>query len=151
MVTNLQSECFEKLSTKLVLWWGTIFELLKGGFGFLLTMYHFIIWLDPNWIFRRLFSRRLNIPLPWKLSLIFEDVDFFKETFCSLFKPNVNSDWVIRKYTDQKLTIHKKSTIFVLLSWNLVKLIIPWIGNFAKISAKLGQNCGFLNNSKFFG
>ena len=36
----------------------------------------------------------------------------------------------------QKYTTNKKSTILVQSPLNLVKMIIPWVGNIAKISAK---------------
>ena len=37
----------------------------------------------------------------------------------------------------QKYTTNKKSTILVQSPLNLVKMISPWVGNIAKISAKL--------------
>ena len=51
----------------------------------------------------------------------------------------------------QCFTITKKPTIFVLFSWNLVKMNSPWIGYIAKISAQSDKNCGFFNNSIFLG
>ena len=56
-----------------------------------------------------------------------------------------------RNYTGQNITINKNSTIFVLLSWTLIKLTTPWIGNVAKILAPSDQNCGLFIKSKFFG
>ena len=35
---------------------------------------------------------------------------------------------------DQRLTINKKSTIFELSSWNLVKMASPWGGPFDQLS-----------------
>ena len=35
---------------------------------------------------------------------------------------------------DQKLTANKKSTIFELSLWNLVKMTIKWVGLFGQVS-----------------
>ena len=60
-----------------------------------------------------------------------------------------NKDWLKKITLAQKYTTCKKSTILVQSSSNLVKIISPWVGNIAKISAKSEQNCGFFISNIF--
>ena len=46
------------------------------------------------------------------------------------------------------MTISKKSTILVLSSWNLVRMINYW-GNFHQISWGLDEKCGLFTNGQF--
>ena len=50
----------------------------------------------------------------------------------------------------QKLAINKKSTFFVLSSWNLVKIINSWGNHFHKVSWEYNKNCGFFTNDQCF-
>ena len=48
-------------------------------------------------------------------------------------KPSRNKVWVEKTIHMQKLAISKNSTMFVLSSWNLVKMIISWVNNFHQV------------------
>ena len=49
----------------------------------------------------------------------------------------------------QKHAINEKSTIFVQIQWNLVRLTHAWVGQIGKVSLNLDKNCGFFINSIF--
>ena len=49
----------------------------------------------------------------------------------------------------QKLAIHKKSTVFVLSIWNLVKMISSLDNYFHQVSWGLGGKCGFFTIGHF--
>jgi len=51
----------------------------------------------------------------------------------------------------QNLVVTKKSTVFTLTSWNLVKIIDSWESDIEWISAWSEQKCRFFVNGKFFG
>ena len=46
-------------------------------------------------------------------------------------------------YLNKNFCVSKKSTIFLQYLWNFVKITASCVGNFAWISAKLDENCGF--------
>ena len=61
-------------------------------------------------------------------------------------QPKTKDKVWVKKQTrhNQKLVISKKSTIFVLSLWNLVKMITSWGNLFHQVSSGLDKNCGFL-------
>ena len=48
------------------------------------------------------------------------------------------------------MAINKKSTIFVLFSWNFGKVIASWVDYFHQVSWGLNKNCGFFINGQLF-
>ena len=54
-----------------------------------------------------------------------------------------------KKRDTQKLAIDKKSSIFVLSSWNLVKVTTSWDDHFHQVSWEKDKNCGSFINGQF--
>ena len=62
---------------------------------------------------------------------------------------SINKVWGKKATHFQKLAVNEKSIIFVLFSWNLVKMIAPWDDYFHQVSWGLDKNCGFSTNGQF--
>ena len=76
--------------------------------------------------------------------------------FFTFFEYFLNWSVIVEGYPQnlrlgQNMAISKKSTVFVLRLWNLVKIITPWIGNIGQISAELDQKCRFSFTANFYG
>ena len=85
--------------------------------------------------YRRLFFRKEQEWVPKLASKIFETLYLEGEQEKSALA--------------QKFAVCKKSTIFLLSSWNLLKIIISWLSEFARISARLDEIVDFLLKAKF--
>ena len=86
----------------------------------------------------------------WEGSILWQDtsshfITAYHLDFQEAFNDRVRHDTLklkLKTYSKkiilaQKYTTNKKSTILVQFPLNLVKIISPWVGNIAKVSAKL--------------
>ena len=69
--------------------------------------------------------------------------------FRTIIRKTLCKVWVKKKAHVERLAISKKSTIFVLSSWNVMKMISSWDDYFHQVSWGLDKKYGFFTNGQF--